>query len=950
MNGDEADLKRALALSEAEERQRRDDDAARERADFARALAASRRSPTPTSSLQGYDRPTPTNSRPHSPAGLADLLPAFSDRDSAPSGYMPEKSLHHPQGRPALPPGAGAAWDDEMREMEMLALAIRISQEEEEERKRIEESQLGEALRRSETDATIASDSSATSTLAPRIEPSNPGVSSPTSSSDESTALPAAPRSRRSSWIQPPLASSMARQSSASSFDEAGTATAHEPVPPTRPPRPFLLPPAKSPEVEASPAGSALSNEPAHVPSLRPRVAIPLRAPPPKPRRAAPLPPGAAGPTANSPVSSPRLAPFPRFNASGADERWRRDNDGSPQEMPNLTPSSSIRGHGPPFDRDTSGGQPAMGAEAVSLSGALLDRRASQASSLSYTTAPSELHGTSTEDGDDVPLSPLSIRNPDLRAATPSDDSRSSTLSSSTDSMSPRPDYQHDPAWNGLEQSFVPAGAMGMSSYAGRSMSAISELTEPISIAAATEDGASVRGQPSEGSLSRADSFPSTVSIDSEGQDSLGRSPAFAQDRAESGTQQHEDVTDTPRPQAAPFPPRGDSVSIPLEPGSMTMPPDGEASGHSPTIRPMRDSQANLGVPLAEHGDGLRCGYPAECARDLDHVCPADGLSALNSIPETIELASDLPPNHTSWAIEAHSWVALVRALMWYGDTVLCAALEDLSQSPSSRCAATATLEFRSDDEGILVMRLVLTLLPPKDPASHEAVHRELRVQKTPHRSYKGKGKMRAVPAPASTAFLLPDVVHLPARLSSLAIQLYSLRHLASIARATQPSQPLSTKVPSHAEGYAALRELADAIAILAQAAQSRRTTTASTPAGSRSGDDYPQEAATDTGDGPDQNQRLVDRLRSRLRGLKRNRSERPADGESDDLQAVGEHTPRTPNRLVKPPPTGTPGAVHRNRSSSRGRAEEPSAPASRLQVQSVQGRNGDDMRYMPVL
>lgn len=613
--------------------------------------------------------------------------------------------------------------------------------------------------------------------------------------------------------------------------------------------------------------------------------------------------------------------------------------------MPNLTPSSSIRGHGPLFDRDSNGGQAPMPAETAPLTRVQLDRRASQASSRSYVTAPSELHSTSTEHGDDVPLSPLSIRNPDLRTATPSDDSRSSALSSSTGSMSPRPDYQHDPAWNGHEQNFAPTGPIGMSSYAGRSMSAISELTEPVSIAAATEDGASGG---TNGSLSQADSFPSTVSIESQSVESFRRSPPLVDDGADK--QARDEINDTPRPTAAPFPPSGHLVN-PLEPEVQRTPPSGDVSGHSPTIRPQRDSHANLGVTLATHGDGLRCGYPAECARDLDHVCPADGLSALNSIPETVELASDLPPNHTSWAIEAHSWVALVRALMWYGDTVVRAAPEDLAESPSSRCAATASLEFRSDDEGIPILRLGLTLLLPKDPASHEPVHRELRVHKTLQKSYKGKGKARGEPAPASTAFLLPDVVHLPARLSSLAIQLYSLRHLASIARATQPSEPLSTKVSSHAEGYAALRELADAIAILAQASQLRRSNESSaSPAAAGRVYGNLQEPTAGAGEGSDQNQRLVDRLRSRLRGLKRNRGGPTTEGGNENSQPSGERTTRPANRLVKPPPAGAHLAGRRDRSLSRERDVQPGITASLPQLQLAKGSNGEDMRYMPVL
>ncbi|GAA5975750.1 hypothetical protein JCM10908_005269 [Rhodotorula pacifica] len=980
---DDAALHQALVESEVEERHRQDEQAARERAEFALALAASRRSPTPPASSSSsalFDRPTPTNSRPHTPSAG---LPAFSDTDLARSAYPAEKAAHHPQGRPALPPGAGGAWDDEMREMEMLALAIRISQEEEEERKRIEEQQLGEALRRSEREseplASAEADTDAasvTSSLAPRITPRDyagvgDDLSSPTASSEGSFVAQAPPhhpatRSRRNSWIQPPLASSMVRQ--ASSTESDGSAETAAAAPPPRPPRPYL------PHLDASAAAHVPApSRPAPGPPTptSPHIGASLQNSPPKPKRAAPPPPTATLPPGAAPAS---LAPFPRFQPNSTDELWRRENDGSPLEIPNLTPSSSIRGHSSGtsssgVSRPTAYG--AFGLDVTSTPGGSprlpeeLARRISQASTGSYATALSDPLGDTDDevDANQAPLSPLSIRNPDLRAPTPSDGSRSSTLSSTSSADSA--EMLYDPTWAagaaGDIPPVFPAGGMGFSAYAGRSMSAISELTEPVSSAAATEDGASERVV--DGPPSRADSFPSTVSIDSQTREEYRDTGGITeQEWIARGGRTPEDVSSTPRPAQTSSPallaPAGPSSTLT---GSDTTPtpPSGEPSGHSPTVRQGAVEPQPAGTTPLAQDDGLRCGYPAECARELNHVCPADGLSASAGIPETVELASDLPPNHTSWAIEAHSWVALVRALMWYGDTVVAASADDVAESPSARCAATASLEFRSDDEGVPILRLVLSLLPPRDPSSHQAIHRELRAEKTQLSGYsgKGKGKARAGSVPASS-FLLPDVVHLPARLSSLAIQLYSLRHLASIARATQPSDPVPLQGSSSGavEGYSALRELADAIAHLAQAAQGRRQLEEQQQGGTRqstAGETWVQGAANEAGAAvPDQTQRLVDRLRARLRGLKRNRAAEGGHISSEDEEGGAERNARISNKLVKP--------GRRVRSSSQPPVRPEHFPVSQTSAtaqppggapESAAGSGlRGDMRYLPVL
>ncbi|GAA5904410.1 hypothetical protein JCM6882_008903 [Rhodosporidiobolus microsporus] len=370
--------------------------------------------------------------------------------------------------------------------------------------------------------------------------------------------------------------------------------------------------------------------------------------------------------------------------------------------------------------------------------------------------------------------------------------------------------------------------------------------------------------------------------------------------------------------------------------------PTASSTGHGP-LPVVPPTQPALGVaggaappaattpPLAAPAEeGLRFGYPSHCARAPGHSCPSDGLSTTTTssepvlVPTLIELSSpsplpaglglrldEAPAPRDAWAVEARSWVALVRFLLWHGDVSLAASAEDAKQSPSGRCAAEARLEFRPDDEGGEVVRLVVELVRPEEALARLARHRELSVEYPVLSSSsaehggggKGKGKARAAPAAPSSkiaTFSLPDVLHLPTRLSSLAIQLYTLRHLASIARATQPSRspppPAALALSASAngasstpavEGYPALRALADSINALARAAAERDQPAAGSGAGtgasgsffpSPSGDRTPRAAQTSGGrptpapaqQPEEQNQRLVDRLRERLRRLKR--------------------------------------------------------------------------------
>jgi hypothetical protein len=63
-------------------------------------------------------------------------------------------------------------------------------------------------------------------------------------------------------------------------------------------------------------------------------------------------------------------------------------------------------------------------------------------------------------------------------------------------------------------------------------------------------------------------------------------------------------------------------------------------------------------------GDGVRFGFPAPCAHESDHVCSMDGLASQGPFPAKVEL-STVGDDKASFSIEASSWAALLRFMMW---------------------------------------------------------------------------------------------------------------------------------------------------------------------------------------------------------------------------------------------------------------------------------------------
>ncbi|GAA5840832.1 hypothetical protein JCM9279_001233 [Rhodotorula babjevae] len=1019
----ETELREVLEQSRDDELARQEQVAAQEQSDLTAALLAS--STSPTADHVQHDQQH-TLYRPRS-----QTLPSFSATDFASSTYLPEKHRDFPQGRPTLPPGAGSAWDDEQREMELLAEAIRISKEEEEERLRFEVAEVEEALRRSELAATTSGDDSAES------------VEGGGTSSNEASTSPHSPRTQRRSWLRPPLTSSLAT--------DAPTSPPLAAVAPLPPPRP--LPTVRNDSVatvetyRTAPEGLPFSNLDAVAPAPPPRPARPAPPPPASAVGAAPQRPTRLPPAPPADESSSSI-PFPSPQNLAIPESYRDDNNGSPYELPFLTPSNSLRSNGHAqqhlrpglagagqWDSRSGGDSSYEPLSTSSHSGGEPSRRVSMSTTGGGIDGRSESSARSAESLE-PPMSPLSVRNPD---GTPSVSSRASTLSSvsTTTSVSDGGEGVGDDGHR-VESLWIedlpmfPAGLTGLSAYAGRSMSAIDETTEPASSVYATEQGGADEHVVEQDRVRALDDvrFPDEVSLASSGASTrrhrLPDEPALDERTwLAGGAHAQNGTASTPRP---PMPQRESSSRAPTLPPGAAPAAYGQPAPARAPVEPQAASATAAAVAHDMHEDGLRFGHPAACSRELAHACPADGLDASTDVPARIELScaaaegeeaaddeEEVRASRAEWAIEAHSWVALVRALMWHGDSTLSAARADLAQSRSQRCAATARLEFRPDDEGLPVLRLVVALVPPSEAASHLAEHRELSVSHQARREADGKGKgkgcAQAAPAVASplATFALPDLLHLPTRLSSLAIQLYTLRHLAGIARATQPAQQ-GHSADGHDSGYTAMRELADAISALARAAQDRerRHDDAAAPASAQVDPAYdappvstpgplgasassPSAAPTPTAPSPrprpkapeEQNARLVTRLRDRLRRLKRRGPSAPASGTGTGIASSGSSAASVegvsgergardgsaggggqqtqPNKLVKPMPPARATAVRRSERvlaaeevhDGRGGGGGSVRPVQQERRKSGAARTTPDereMRYLPVL
>lgn len=454
----------------------------------------------------------------------------------------------------------------------MLTLAIRMSEEEERLRQEREELELREVVRRveeKENAALLASDARTSAQVSPTSRRQPPSTSPRESTSAEPNSPTASPKqSKRSPWFRPPLASKFSTAS-----------------PPASPP---LSPESiDRPALEATPTDSTTRSNAtsyrsaaeslAPFTNLIPNPAVPndlstrlesqqqqrpRRRPPapPQPTRLPPSPPET--PIApNSASFAPPIPPLPEpytarssrrntfeSESSGGlplsppSEAFRHENDGSPVEMPYLTPSAanSIRSNDPSSavatrlhswsldDRNGSNNSGGSGS-AGSRSGSTGDHsrvNSTRRESLDVTGGPSgnsphdrseSGHGEgsvgrrSFEEGDDRRGEDfddrgslesevrLAIRNPDSSPAPPPVEFQHQ---GGFVSEPPAVDVPRDVEVGDATflESLDGGGPVFESAYAGRSMSAIDEQTEPASSIIA-EDG-----------FSRQGSYPSTDS------------------------------------------------------------------------------------------------------------------------------------------------------------------------------------------------------------------------------------------------------------------------------------------------------------------------------------------------------------------------------------------------------------------------------------------------------
>ena len=272
---------------------------------------------------------------------------------------------------------------------------------------------------------------------------------------------------------------------------------------------------------------------------------------------------------------------------------------------------------------------------------------------------------------------------------------------------------------------------------------------------------------------------------------------------------------------------------------------------------------------------GVRFGFPAKCV-DAHHSCLEDGLGRSGAFPSEVVLS--LVDEAGTFSVEARTWNELLRFLLWcvfpsflsttadvwddrYGDTEVRASPEDVKLERSRHCDASLTLDYRRDDEETGVVRLNIHLLP----SNQSNVLSDLTLLIPPP----AKGKPISQQMSIQT-FQLADNCVLPLRLSSIAVSLYTLRHLSGIYNTFESNNHL---LNSHATAYRAL-----AIAI------------------KRLSDEHHPPIESNPADRS--NERLVRRLRDRLR-FWRTKEGKVVVGSPAPSRATREGRAK----LIKPPP-----------------------------------------------
>lgn len=536
-NDEDAQLRQALEASRLEEqkRPRTPPMSTQEAQELEQAIALSTNEPHHSYLPRSSNTPSPAvkHSRARSVSNPEGLPPfPFTQEDLVRPSYPKEKSHLFPQGLPSLPPGAGSTNDEYEREMEMLTLAIRMSEEEERLRQDREDRELREVVKKVEArENALMSSSNGKPPLPQR--PSPPQAT-------ETTSPPTSPRQKRSSWFRPPLASKYSTATSPPASPPLSPESIHRPGLEATPTDSTVRSGATSfrSAAESLPFSNLVPTSQAHPP--QPRRQPP---PPPQPNRLPPSPPETpivANSSFTSASTAPPIPPLPgsytrsRRGTAESDlsdlgqpaapfvsahsEAFRQANDGSPVEMPYLTPSASnsIRsayrgadGRVTSWALDERNGSNNSGSGSGSASGHSrgnsVNRRSTDTNgegiggaSPDRSEEGGEERRRSYEEGDEGELNSmrLAIRNPDSSPAPPIEFQHQGRLVGEPASVdAPRDIEGSEPLYSAEPGE----GIIFESAYAGRSMSMIDEATEPASSIIAEED------------YGRQGSYPSTL-------------------------------------------------------------------------------------------------------------------------------------------------------------------------------------------------------------------------------------------------------------------------------------------------------------------------------------------------------------------------------------------------------------------------------------------------------
>ena len=458
-----------------------------------------------------------------------------------------------------LPPGASRPGREEEQEMEMLELAIRISLQEEEERRK-RDLERQQELEWASRPPLYGQASDSTRYSSYATAPSD---FSTTSSAPEIQTDASSPPRRK----VPPTPQIITAPLSPPTSPQISSPRQSDHAPPPLPPNPY-----------SSPTYSTHPHQP-----------------PPLPSRAPPTPPS----------SQLQQSPDPaQLEPPHAD--WDEQRSGSPYEMPYLTSSPSMRNSNASWQSRS----PVIGQSEAShdtgTSGEWSGPSRSSGSSRSRASneISSQQQADLNNDDEEDPLEALTVRNPDSSLAPP------------PPTRAPPPPPTDDSPTAASFPAFE-------STMTGRSLSLVSEATEPPSPSSA-------------GSVPAQQLF---------GGERRSQSP----------------------PVPSPF------LMQALQSGPPDAPPVSQAThGHEDPHR--YEEQEIVDSPVeaepqdeqqTSFGDGVRFGYPHVCAHEEDHVCAMDGLSSIGPFPTEVELSTSSEEQRSAFSVEARSWAGLLRFLMW---------------------------------------------------------------------------------------------------------------------------------------------------------------------------------------------------------------------------------------------------------------------------------------------